>query len=215
MDVPLKRTRNAELTRQRLVAVARDLVLRQGYSATGVDHICRAAGVTKGAFFHHFKSKDQVGEAVLADWSDFGMNMFAEARAEPARHPLDHFHRFIDILIGLVRDPPAPVSCVIGIVAQEKSLVSPALRESCSLHLASWTDFVRQLLEEAKAAQPPRTEFDAAEVAWFLNSVWQGSMLIAKARQDPEMFVHNLEHARAHVDRLFGPHRALRSRSRR
>lgn len=204
MDEKAKSGRNPDLTRQRLVAVARDLVLRQGFSASGVERICKDAGVTKGAFFHHFKTKDELGEAVLAHWAEYGMDMFVEATARPARRPLDHFHRFIDILIGVVRDPPGPVTCVIGIVAQEKALVNPALRESCDQHFETWTDFVRRLLDGAKAAQAPAIEFDSAEVAWFLNSIWQGSMLVAKAHQDPEMIVRNLEQARAHVVRLFG-----------
>ncbi|HKE18396.1 MAG TPA: TetR/AcrR family transcriptional regulator [Kofleriaceae bacterium] len=187
-----------------MVAAARDLVLRQGYSATGVDQICRDAGVTKGAFFHHFESKDRLGEAILADWADFGMSAFIEARRGPARHALDPFHRFIDILIGFVRDLPPPVTCVVGIVAQEKATANPALREACGRHLDSWTTFVRQLLDEARAAQRPASDFDSEEVASLLNSVWQGSMLIAKARQDPGMIVRNLEHARAYVDGLFG-----------
>jgi TetR/AcrR family transcriptional repressor of nem operon len=187
-----------------MVAAARDLVLRQGYSATGVDQICRDAGVTKGAFFHHFESKDRLGEAILADWADFGMSAFALARRGPARHPLGSFHRFIDILIGFARDLPPPVTCVIGIVAQEKATANPALREACSHHLDSWTTFVSELLDEAKAAQRPASDFDSGEVASLLNSVWQGSMLIAKAHQDPAMIVRNLEHARAYVDGLFG-----------
>jgi TetR/AcrR family transcriptional regulator, transcriptional repressor for nem operon len=209
------RARNPDATRERMIAAARQLVLRQGFSATGVDQICREASVTKGAFFHHFESKDRLGEAILADWADFGMSAFVEAKSEPARQPLDHFHRFIDILIGFARDMPGPVTCVIGIVAQEKAFVNPVLRESCSQHLGSWTTFVRDLLDQARAAQRPLVDFDSTEVAWLLNSVWQGSMLVAKARQDRDMIIRNLEHARAYVDGLFGPPADTAARRRR
>ncbi len=132
------------------------------------------------------------------------MNLYAAARSEPARHPLDHLHRFFDIMAGFVRNTPGAVTCVVGIISQEMSLANPALRESCGTYLADWTTFARQLLDEAKAAQPPMADFDSEETAWFLNSLWQGSMLVAKARNNPEIITHNLARARAYIDGLFG-----------
>jgi TetR/AcrR family transcriptional repressor of nem operon len=58
-------------------------------------------------------------------------------------------------------------------------------------------------LSAAKAKHQPKCKFDPHEVAWFLNSLWQGSMLIAKARQTPEMTRTNLKFARSYVDGLF------------
>lgn len=202
MNVTAKSPRNPAETRQKLVSATRNLILRQGFSATGVDEICAEAGVTKGAFFHHFKTKEEIGQAALADWAAFGMALYADARAEPARSPLDHVHRFFDIMIGFVA-ASSPLTCVVGIMSQEMAVANPALRETCSVYLGDWAGFARQLLDEAKAVQPPRTDFDSEDVAWFLNSLWQGSMLVAKTRQDPQIVVRNLNRARAHIDALF------------
>ncbi len=194
--------RTAE-TRRKILDATRDLVLRQGFTATGVDQICREAGLTKGAFFHHFKSKEALGLAALADWGDFGMGLYAEATREPLKEPLDHVHRFFDIMTGFVQGNEGPVTCVVGIISQEMSLTNPNLREECAKHLEVWTDFAARLLDEAKQACPPRADFDSRELAWFLNSLWQGSMLVSKARQEPDIIVKNLQRARAYVDNLF------------
>ena len=45
------------------------LVRKQGWAATSVDQLCRSVGVTKGAFFHHFPSKDALGVAAAERWS--------------------------------------------------------------------------------------------------------------------------------------------------
>lgn len=198
------KTRNPEETKRRLLDASRDLVLEQGFSATGVDQICQKAGLTKGAFFHHFKSKEDLGQAALADWAHFGMGLYAAAQSEPQVRPLDHLHKFFDIMKGFVNESPGPVTCVVGILSQEMSLSNPALRESCGTFLGDWTQYAKLLLDEAKAAHPPRTDFDSEEVAWYLNSLWQGSMLIAKARNEPRIILRNLERARAYVDGLFG-----------
>lgn len=197
--------RKPEETRQKLVAATRTLVLRRGFTGTGVEQICADAGVTKGAFFHHFASKDEIGKAVLADWAAFGMGIYSAACSEPARYPLDHVHRFFDIMIGLAHTSPVPLTCVVGMISQELAEANPVLREAASTYLGDWTDFARQLLDEAKAMQRPLNDFNSADVAWFLNSLWQGSMLVAKTRQDPQIVIKNLERARSHINGLFGP----------
>jgi AcrR family transcriptional regulator len=58
----------ADQTRERLLAAALDLFTRHGYDATGVAEICEAAGVSKGAFYHHFPSKQAVFLALLQQW---------------------------------------------------------------------------------------------------------------------------------------------------
>ncbi|MBE2181309.1 MAG: TetR/AcrR family transcriptional regulator [Chthoniobacterales bacterium] len=203
MPRTLQKQRRPEETRKRLVAAAQELVLERGFSASGVDQICERAGVTKGAFFHHFKSKDEIGIAALGAWAEFGMAAYAEARKAPAKPPLARVHRFFDIMTGFVTDSTSPVTCVVGMMSQELAQANPVLRGVCSGYLGDWTDFAKELLEEAKAAQKPRVDFDAAEAAWFLNALWQGSMLVAKTRQDPHIVIRNLAHARAFIDGLF------------
>jgi TetR/AcrR family transcriptional repressor of nem operon len=195
--------RNPAETRAKLLDATRVLMLRQGFSATGVDEICREAGVTKGAFFHHFKTKEDLGRAALAQWAAFGRSFYEQAAAAPAVQPLDQVHRFFDIMAGIVEQHPGELSCLVGMLTQEMAFASGPLRESCGEHLVEWTALVRDLLRDAKKAQPPRVAFDPEEVAWFLNSLWQGSMLVGKTRPDPAMILRNLQHGRAYVDALF------------
>lgn len=216
-----RKQRQPEETRKRLVTAAQELVLERGFSASGVDQICERAGVTKGAFFHHFKSKDGIGIAALGAWAGFGMAIYAEARKAPAKPPLARVHRFIDLMTGIMNNSPSPVTCVVGMMSQELAQANPLLRDVCSGYLGDWTDFAKELLEEAKAAQKPRVDFDTGEIAWFLNALWQGSMLVAKTRQDPRIVIRNLAHARAFIDSLFSgsatvpPRKSSKPRTRR
>ena len=188
-------------TKRKLVEAAIRLILARGFTATGVDAICAEAGVTKGAFFHYFKSKEDVGVATLEAWGEFGMSIYSAARAEA--DPLDHLHRLFDIMENLAAQPGDPLACVVGMTAQEMATASPALRLASHRQFRVWVDFVGGILDEAKRVHPPRVDFDPEEVAWMLHSLWQGSMLIAKTQPDKAMIARNLQHARTYVDGLF------------
>jgi TetR/AcrR family transcriptional repressor of nem operon len=62
----------ADNARDKLIAAGTTLIRKQGCVATTVDEICTAAGVTKVAFFHHFQTKEQLGEMCLKQWGQFG-----------------------------------------------------------------------------------------------------------------------------------------------
>lgn len=202
---PARRPRNAPETRDKLVQAAIALILRQGFPKTTVEEICAEAGVTKGSFFHHFESKDAAGLAAADAWAAFGMALYAEAWQDTEADPLDQLHRFFDIMEGFTRSSGEPCTCVIGMLSQEMSLAHPAFRASAARHLTAWSDDVEKMLAAAKKKHPPVTDFDAERVAWFLNSLWQGSMLVAKTIQSPETIRANLRLARAWIDSFFGP----------
>ena len=200
-----KTPRNPTATRERLIQAAISLILRQGFSATSVEAICNEAGVTKGSFFHHFKTKDELGLAAVNSWSEMGTALYAEAWQESTRSPLKQLHAMLDIMEGFTQDPDEPCICVVGMMSQELAQTHPEIAEQCRVALATWTGQVSRLLDAAKQQQVPSPRFDSESVAWFLNSIWQGSMLIAKTQSNPDLIRTNLRHARAYVDSLFEP----------
>jgi TetR/AcrR family transcriptional regulator, transcriptional repressor for nem operon len=196
-----KSKKQPEATRRKLVEATVGLMLRRGFNATTVDEICAEAGVTKGSFFHHFENKDAVGQAVVKAWGEFGQSVYAEAWKQPGE-PLEEIHRLFDLMEGLTRRPE-PCVCLVGMLTQELSGEHPDFRASCAHELDIWSEMFRSRLLTAKQKLKPAINFDPAEVVWFLNSLWQGSMLVGKARQSAELIRTNLRLARNYVDSLF------------
>jgi len=201
--------RNPAATRRRLIEAGVALILRQGFHATTVDQVCAEAALTKGSFFHHFENKEALGRAIISAWSAYGTALYEKAWNGTETDPLVQVHAMIDIMIGFTqRDEPCV--CVIGMIAQELSGTSAVLREDCGRELGVWTTNVARLLEGAKMRHPPAQDFDALEVAWFLNSLWQGSMLVAKTQPDSTLIRDNLRLAHDYLDRLFPPTNPLK-----
>jgi TetR/AcrR family transcriptional repressor of nem operon len=90
-------------------------------------------------------------------------------------------------------------------LSQEVAQSHPGLREACARELGVWTANVARVLAAAKRRHRPRSKADPEAMAWFLNSLWQGSMLVAKACQSPAVIRRNLALARVMMDLHFGP----------
>jgi TetR/AcrR family transcriptional regulator, transcriptional repressor for nem operon len=200
-----KPVKQPEVTRRKLIEATTTIMLKRGFNATTVDEICAEAGLTKGSFFHHFDNKDDIGQAAAKAWGEFGQSLYAEAWKQPGE-PLEEIHRLFDIMDGLAKRPE-PCVCLVGMLSQELSGEHPGFRAACARELDIWTEMFRSRLAAAKQQLNPAVNFDPAEVAWFLNSLWQGSALVGKAGQSPELILTNLRLARAYLDSLFAnPH---------
>ncbi len=79
MSRPTKHSPERGSARIRLLEAARDVIRSNGFAATSVDDLCRAADVTKGAFFHHFGSKEALGVAVAEFWTETNTGFFEAA----------------------------------------------------------------------------------------------------------------------------------------
>ncbi len=198
-----KRERDPAATRQRLIDATVRLMVQQGFSGTSVDQICRDAGMTKGGFFHHFENKEALGLAAVEWWGRMGTALYAEAWQDTSLDPLKQLHRMFDIMAGFKRRSDEAVVCMVGMMSQEMSATNSAFQAACARELNLWTENVARMLTAAKKQHQPKTKFDPMQVAWFLNSLWQGSMLIGKTCRSQELIRHNLKLARNYVDGLF------------
>ncbi|MEZ5796426.1 MAG: TetR/AcrR family transcriptional regulator [Paracoccaceae bacterium] len=196
--------------RARLIAAARDLVRRKGYAATSVDELCAAAGVTKGAFFHHFASKEALGVALVQDWTETTGAMFAAHPYNQVPDPLDRVFAYIDLRRSLLDTPLPEFSCVAGTTVQETYLTAPAIRRAAAESIASGGEHVRAHLAQALAAHPV-AGISADSLARQFQIAVQGGIILAKAAGDPAPAREALDHLERYLRLLFdrpGPVRA-------
>lgn len=194
--VPEKKRKLIEATVRRMLV--------QGFAATSVDEICADAGVTKGSFFYYFASKEDICRAAMDTWAGWWVGILQAVNFNQIADPLDRIERLFVVMEETYLNPNAGAGCLIGTVAQEVASSNRNLGDCCEEHLNGWAEIVRQMLAEAKLAHPPKTEFDPASVAGMMLSLAQGSLLIAKTRQDRQIIRDNLQHCRAYINTLFG-----------
>jgi len=181
--------------RTRLLDAARDAFRRDGYAATSVEDLCRAAGVTKGAFFHHFHAKEDLARAAVAAWGKFADALFRGAPYAALDDPAQRVFGYLEFRRALIEGEPALFSCLLGALAQETAAARPALREDVWTVLDAHADWLAADLAAAKAARVPDADWSPKDVALFTQAALQGAFILAKAKGDGSV-------ARAMVDQL-------------
>src|SRR5262249_31283682 len=96
MEADMSARQHKQSAKGKILDAALMVIRAKGYTATTVDDLCAASDVTKGAFFHHFKSKDDLAIAAAEYWSQVTDELFAGAPYHTHRDPLDRVLGYID-----------------------------------------------------------------------------------------------------------------------
>ncbi len=189
--------------RDKLLEAAVKLIRARGFAATSVDELCREAGVTKGAFFHHFATKEALGVAAADYWSSSTSLFFASAPYHHLDDPLDRVLAYIDLRAELVGGPVESFTCVAGTMVQEAFLSSPAIRDACAASIsgnaAALENDIRAAMALYGVAEPC-----AESLALHVQAVLQGGFILAKARGDAATARDSVAHLKRYFELLFG-----------
>jgi TetR/AcrR family transcriptional regulator, transcriptional repressor for nem operon len=188
--------------RQRLLTAATDLIRRRGFAGTSVDDLCAAAGVTKGAFFHHFASKEALGVAVVEHWTETTGVMFAAHDYNAKPDPLDRVFAYLDLRRSLLAMPIPDFSCVAGTTVQETFDTYPAIRAVAGASVQSGAAHVQAHLAQALAAHPVQG-VTAENLALQFQVAVQGGIVLAKALNNPEAAKDAFDHLERYLRLLF------------
>jgi len=189
--------------RGRLLDAAMQLIRERGYAATSVDDICGAAGLTKGAFFHHFKSKEDLAVAATAHFSQMAARLFGAAPYRDLADPLDRVLGYIDFRAMILDGPIAQFTCLLGTMVQEAYDSHPAIREACKTYIVGHAAEVAKDIAAAKALYAPTADWSAESLGLYTQAVLQGSFILAKAKGGPQVARDCVAHLRRYVLQLF------------
>lgn len=190
--------------REKLLAAALGVIREQGYSATSVDDLCARAGVTKGAFFHHFKSKEALAVAAADHWSATTSALFAGADYHRPADPLARVLAYVDFRRDLIRGGIPDFTCLVGTMVQEAYGASDDIREACRRSIEGHAATLEADIAAAMATCPAARGFTPKSLALYTQATLQGAFILAKAANDPKVAIDCVDHLKRYLMLLFG-----------
>ena len=179
------RSAKAAATRDQILDAAARLIHLRGYHGTSLDDVLRESGVGKGNFYYYFRSKEDLGFAII----DRVVERFLERTLEPAfvdvtADPLDQVRAFLDRLLEVQRQRNCVGGCPMGNLASELSDVHEGFRQRLADIFERWRVTLATTLERGRASGRLRADLDAASAAGFVVAALEGAILMAKVTKD-------------------------------
>lgn len=189
--------------RAKLMDAAVAVIREKGFCATSVDDLCRHAGVTKGAFFHHFASKEALGVAAADHWSETTGAFFAAAPYHQHQDPLDRVLGYIDFRKSILQGGVPEFTCLVGTMVQETYDTAPAIRDACDASISGHAHKVEADIALAMKQRGIKADWTAASLALHTQAVLQGSFILAKAKGGAVVAAESVDHLRRYIELLF------------
>jgi TetR/AcrR family transcriptional repressor of nem operon len=193
----------AHESKTKFLDAALQVIRTKGYDATTIDDICAAAQLTKGSFFHHFKSKEELGVAAAAYWREVTGGLFASAPYHTLADPRDRLLAYVDFRKAILQGELPEFTCLLGTIVQDGYATHPALQAACNAGIREHAATLTRDIVAAKARYAPTAAWSPDSLALYTQAVIQGAFILAKAQNGPAIARDCLDHLRRHLELLF------------
>ncbi|MBI4611962.1 MAG: TetR family transcriptional regulator C-terminal domain-containing protein [Candidatus Rokubacteria bacterium] len=187
-------------TKDDILDAASRLISVKGYHCTSLDDVLRESGVGKGNFYYYFKSKEELGYAIL----DRIVRGFVERTLEPSfgdprLAPLEQIHRFFDRIVESLRERNCVGGCPMGNLASELSDVHEGFRQRLAEVFTLWRDRVSGALHRAQVRGEFSARAEPTNVAQFIVAALQGAILMTKVTKEITVMEQCAAELKAHL----------------
>ena len=196
------------ISKTNLLDAALRVIRSKGFTAATLDDVCAAAGVTKGSFFHHFKSKEDLALAAVEYWNTMTGGLFAQAPYTLIADPRDRVLAYIDFRAEILQGDLPDFTCLLGTMVQELFATHPRITAACDNGIRQHAAVVAKDIALAKAMYAPDATWQPDELALYTQATIQGAFILAKAHGNEggaEIAARCILHLRRYVASLLSP----------
>jgi TetR/AcrR family transcriptional repressor of nem operon len=203
-------------TRERILATAEPLILRRGFAGTSLDDLVKISGLTKGAFFHHFRDKADFARALVERYARNDYELFerlsAEAEAQ-SDDPLEQTLTFLRSFERFIESLSEPVAgCVFAAYTYEALQFDPHIHAFIAQSFRRWSAIYEKRFEAVLARYPPAAPVTARDLAETIMAIIEGGFILSRSFNDPVAVARLSRQFRQYVELLFRA-RAKRQRT--
>jgi TetR/AcrR family transcriptional regulator, transcriptional repressor for nem operon len=195
-------------TRERILATAEPMVLSQGFAGTSLDDLVKATGLTKGAFFHHFKGKADLAQALVERYAENDYELFERLASEAddrSNDPLESVIIFLRLFESVIEGrTEAPAGCVFAAYTYEGRQFDPTIHAFIAKSLKRWSTLYEAKFGLVLACYRPKITIKADELAEMIVAIIEGGFILSRSYGDAHLVARQSRQFRNYLDLLFG-----------
>jgi TetR/AcrR family transcriptional repressor of nem operon len=201
--------RSGLATREKLLDAAEKMINERGFSATSIDQIIDRVGLTKGTFFYHFKTKNDLARALIDRFASADQQVLRGSmeRAEKlSDDPLQQLLIFVGLLLEVAEalDANPQPGCLFATYCYESGLFDDDTHSVIRGAMLNWRKILGEKLKIVAERHPPRMDVDIDSLADMMTAVFEGAFVMARCIKEPGHFAHQIRHYRNYLQLLFG-----------
>jgi len=194
--------KKAEATRLMILQKAFELIYVKGYQTTSIDDIIATTKVTKGAFYYHFKTKDEMGLAIINEILKPTLtNSFIEP-LQTEENPLDAIYNLMDNLLMKNEFLKVEYGCPASNFTQEMTPWNLEFNKALNELTQEWTNAITATIERGKKSDTIRKDVNAKQVTIFVMSGYWGIRNLGKLENSKKVYVSYLKQLKIYLDSL-------------
>jgi TetR/AcrR family transcriptional repressor of nem operon len=190
-------------SKARLLEATLKVVRAKGYTAARIEDVCAEAGLTKGSFFHHFKSKEDLALAAAAHWENGARELFIEAPYHVPTDPSERLLAYVDFRRSMLTGELFEFTCFAGTVIQEVYGTHPQIAAACERSISGHARTLEGDVGEAMRKYRVAGDWTPESLALHIQAVLQGAFILAKAKGTAAVADQSLGHLRRYLELLF------------
>jgi len=190
-------------SKTRILNAALRVIRAKGYTATRIEDVCEAAGLTKGSFFHHFSTKEELAIAAADYWNEITTELFASAPYHEPQDPIDRILAYVDFRKALLQGDLPEFTCLLGTMTQEVYDTHPLIREACERSISGHAATLVPDIQAAIDQTGMHPDWTAESLALFTQAAIQGAFILAKAKHGLQAASDAIDHLHRYLELLF------------
>lgn len=201
--------RDGKPTRDKILEESKALILQNGYAGTSIDQILEKTALTKGAFFYHFKTKNELAKALIEEFIRVDLSLMERALNDTQDlkgKPLDRLLKFIQLFIDMFTGLSVPhPGCLYASYINESNLFDEDIKKDISETILIWRDTMELLLNNILEQHEMVIEEDLHSLADTFTVIFEGAFVLSKSVNEPDLTAKQLKHFKNYLQLLFVP----------
>ena len=191
--------KKAEATRLMILQKAFELIYAKGYQATSVDEILATTQVTKGAFYYHFKTKDEMGLAMVKEILQPTLINSTLHAFLKEQHPLDAIYNLMDELLLKDGFLKMEYGCPASNLIQEMASWHPSFNNALNTLMEQWVELITVSIEQGQKKELVKKAVNAKQVALYIMSSYWGIRNFGKLKSTTKVYESYLKELRGYL----------------